>query len=453
MSNFVFSRRAMQASISHLASVLHPEQIQSIVDRLNKVDEHRLPAMWELVFLEALSKAAVLRHEVKLSNGRRPDFELTIETSAGSPLIVIGDITTISDVALHDQNPVRELSVELSKAARKAGLDPSHFSYDVRGGRLGKFRDGKMSLFLPHKKNFANFFKVNLYPWILELPKLPRQRHKFEYKQGRTHITLIYHPDTQTGSGGYTSYSVAASRGKNPLYNALKGKKDQLKSAPEDAIRLVIVCDGDCSLLRMGSSLRTGETFTSTQVAQDFLRLNSSIDMVLLVTIDEQRAFLTNKVTCALKCDLVTAGAYKVGGRLSEQSYKTIYEMLDASLKTMRTPLRAAYSAAVLCTRSDVGPDGIGGYTLRGDDITISSRALQRLLAGEISSEEFIRQHGWDSIEKPNPFGRTFNLGQLISSAKVVDGGEQDDDSITFSFGWPDPAASPFRVVPPKVNE
>lgn len=127
--------------------------------------------------------------------------------------------------------------------------------------------------------------------------------------------------------------------------------------------------------------------------------------------------------------------------------------MLDASLKTMRAPLRAAYSAAVLCTRSDVGPDGIGDYTLRGDDITISSRALQRLLAGEISSEEFIRQHGWDSVEKPNPFGRTFNLGQLISSAKVVDGGEQDDDSITFSFGWPDPAASPFRVVPPKVNE
>lgn len=440
----------MQSSISHLAGVLQPEQVQSIVDRLNKVDEHRLPAMWELVFLEALSKAAILRHEVKLSSGRRPDFELTIKASDGSPLIVIGDITTISDVALHDQNPVRELSIELSKAAQKVGLDPSHFSYDVRGGRLGKFRDGKMSLFLPPRKNFANFFKVNLYPWILELPNLPRQRYKFEYKQDRTHITLIYHPDTHSGSGGYTSYSVAASKGKNPLYNALKGKKDQLKSSPEYAIRLVVVCDGDCSLLRMGSSLHTGETFTSTQVAQNFLRLNSSIDMVLLVTIDEQRAFLTNKITCSLKCDLVTAGAFKVGGRLSEQSYKTIYEMLDVALKTMRAPLRAAYSAAALCTRSDVGPDGIGGYTVCGDDITISSRALQRLLAGEISSEEFIRQHGWDSVENPNPFGRKFSFGQLISSVRVDDGGEQDDDSLTFSFGWPDPAVSQFRVVPPE---
>ncbi len=443
----------MQASINHLAGVLRPDEVQSIVDRLNRVDEHRLPAMWELIFLEALSKSTTLRHEVKLPNGRRPDFELTIEASPDSSLKVIGDITTISDVALHDQNPVKELSIELSKAAKKVGLDPSHFSWDVRGGRMGKFRDGRMSLFLPPKKNFADFFKVNIFPWVHGLTKLPLRRNKFEYKQDRTHITLIYHPDMQSGSGGYTSYNVAASRGKNPLYNALKGKKNQLKGAPDDAIRLVIVCDGDCSLLRMGSSLSTGETFTSTQVAQDFLRLNSSIDLVLLVTIDEQRAFLTNKITCALKCDLVTSGSYQAEGRLSEYSYKAIYEMLNASLMTIRAPLRAAYSAAALCTSSDIGPDGIGGYTLRGDDITISSRALQRLLAGEISSEEFIRQHGWDSVENPNPFGRTFSFGQLISSVRIDDGGEQDDDSLTFSFGWPDPAASPFRVVPPKVSD
>lgn len=299
---------------------------------------------------------------------------------------------------------------------------------------------------LPDKNNISKFFKKNIYPWLVELTKLPGLRDKFEYKQGRTHIILTYHPDTHNGSGSYTSYDVAASRGKNPLYNALKGKKNQLRGAPIDALRLVIVCDGDCSLLRRGSSLMTGETYSSTQVTKDFLRLNSSIDAVLLVTIDEHRAFLAHKVTCSLKYELVTADSYQKSPRLTEQSVKAIYDLLDGAIKTMPTPLRSAYSAAALCLRSEIGPDRIGGYTLQGNDITISSRALQRLLAGEISSEEFIRQHRWDGDE-PNPFDRTFKFGQLISAVKVVNGKDLDDDSLTFSFGWPDPAASPFIVM------
>lgn len=446
MSNFVFSRRSLQASINYLSGVLDSKGIQSIVDRLNRVDEHRLPAMWELVFLEALSRITDLKHEITLSSGRRPDFELTVRVPTQPPLLVIGDITTISDVALHEENPVRELSTELSKAAMKLGLGPSHFSYDIRGGRLGKFGNGKMSLFLPDKNNISKFFKKNIYPWLVELTKLPGLRDKFEYKQGRTHIILTYHPDTHNGSGSYTSYDVAASRGKNPLYNALKGKKNQLRGAPIDALRLVVVCDGDCSLLRRGSSLMTGETYSSTQVTKDFLRLNSSIDAVLLVTIDEHRAFLAHKVTCSLKYELVTADSYQKSPRLTEQSVKAIYDLLDGAIKTMPTPLRSAYSAAALCLRSEIGPDRIGGYTLQGNDITISSRALQRLLAGEISSEEFIRQHRWDGDE-PNPFDRTFKFGQLISAVKVVNGKDLDDDSLTFSFGWPDPAASPFIVM------
>jgi hypothetical protein len=53
--------------------------------------------------LDALSRVGGLRHEVELSNGRRRDFELTINTEA-EDVVVIGDVTAVSDAGLDEQN-------------------------------------------------------------------------------------------------------------------------------------------------------------------------------------------------------------------------------------------------------------------------------------------------------------------------------------------------------------
>ena len=62
MSSFIFARRDLQRAI----------------DRLNRPGEQRLPTMWEAVMLDALTTIGTLRYEIVLSNGRRPDFELTV---------------------------------------------------------------------------------------------------------------------------------------------------------------------------------------------------------------------------------------------------------------------------------------------------------------------------------------------------------------------------------------
>lgn len=133
MSNFVFSRRSLQQSINNLALTLKREQLVSLVDRLNRLDDGRLPAMWELVMLNALAGVGELRHEVELQNGRRPDIELTITPENGEPFMIIGDVASVSDAGLDEQNPVSVLSNELSRLVTKAGLNPNHFGYDVRG--------------------------------------------------------------------------------------------------------------------------------------------------------------------------------------------------------------------------------------------------------------------------------------------------------------------------------
>lgn len=453
MSNFVFSRRAMQQAIDRLAGALEIEQIKSIVGRLNRMGDNRLAAMWELMFLDALSSSVEMKHEVMLESGRRPDFELT-SASLGNVNIIVGDITTISDVSLHEQNPVKTLSSEINRAARKLGLSPGCISYDVRGGLDGRSGDGRMSLFLPAKSEIPKFVKDLIYPWLLRLAADPDSSDTFSYAEGRTKLTLSYHPKSLGGGGGHTSYDVAASRRKNPLFLALKGKKDQLRAAPSNAIRLVIVCDGDCSLLRRGGARASSPyTFTAMQVATDFLRQNSSIDAVLLVTIEEQRTLFSSKVNCVLKCDLAVADKKDRSERMTDGAIDLIVEIINRALSAMPQPRRSAYAAAALCVSSKYGSDRIGGTTVKGDDITISSRALLRLLSGEISSEDFIAAHGWNATEHPNPFTQRHRLGQLIASVDIRDGGDTDDDLVRFSFGFPDAAASAFRIPISKKND
>ena len=79
--------------------------------------------------------------------------------------------------------------------------------------------------------------------------------------------------------------------------------------------------------------------------------------------------------------------------------------------------------------------------------ISLSSRALQRLLAGEITGSEFISAHGWNDTHGPsNPFARAARSGQMITKIEIQGAGDHDDDWLTFSFGPPDPAAAPFCV-------
>jgi hypothetical protein len=189
------------------------------------------------------------------------------------------------------------------------------------------------------------------------------------------------------------------------------------------------------------------------QVATDFLRQNSSIDAVLLVTIEEQRTLFSSKVNCVLKCDLAVADKKDRSERMTDGAIDLIVEIINRALSAMPQPRRSAYAAAALCVSSKYGSDRIGGTTVKGDDITISSRALLRLLSGEISSEDFIAAHSWNATEHPNPFTQRHRLGQLIASVDIRDGGDTDDDLVKFSFGFPDAAASAFRIPISKKND
>lgn len=76
--------------------------------------------------------------------------------------------------------------------------------------------------------------------------------------------------------------------------------------------------------------------------------------------------------------------------------------------------------------------------------ISISSRGLLDLLAGAISSDQFHEAQFWSDSRIKNMFASMRSQGRLITNVRIEPMDAPDDDWLTFEFGNPDPAASPF---------
>jgi len=447
MTNFIFSRRDMQECIDHLARVIDTDQLTLIVGKLNKRGGQRLPTMWELVILDALSHVGKLRHEVPLADGSRPDFELTAPVE-GADLLVVGDIAAVSDSGLDERNPVDEFGRELNRLVGKAGLNPCKFSYRVHGDRVGRFGDGRMQLYLPKRGELPAVMKRAIAPWLTKIVSSPNQTDHFAYVHDDVRFSLAYDPAQLYPSGSYLSYDVAASREKNPLFNALRGKIGQLRSAPDEALRLIVACDGDCALLRHRSYMSGQGTFSAREVAEDFLRKNSSIDAVLLASIDEHREFFQSSTTFKMRYELVVAPKRFRSARMDDATISRLEELLRKAVAHVPRPIQSAYNAVLRCREPGFGHGMFGAYKMKDNSVRLSSRAIQRLLAGETTLENFSVMHGWDRKTGPsNPFSRAIREGRMISATKIEPGGDNDDDWFVFTFGRPDPAISRF-VVP-----
>lgn len=452
MTNFVFSRRAVQGCINALQQTLDLSQLAALVNRLNARDESRLDAMWEVALLSALSKAGDLQHEEPLANGRCPDISWKIKQPDGVSLAIIGDITTISDDGLEDQNPFKLVSSEIVRLASKFGLRPGSFWVDVRGKTVGQPNKSKMRLMLPEKSALINFIKTELEPWVRNIKTSSAAKSVFEHPEDSIGLKVVYDPNWENGGGSYTSYTVATSKAINPLFSALKGKVKQLNGAPNDAIRIIFACDGGCNLIRQGRSGKSHYTYNSIEVAEDFLRQNSSIDFVLLSTINETHHPFGLPTKYNMSYELVCAPPNYRSARVTTESIETLTKALNDALPHIPRPLRPAYNAAAHLKNAGIGHDRLGGYSMQGNKITISSRGLIKFLAGQISAEEFNKAHRWElSGIDQNPFARHLNSGLMISKIEVNSGNDNDDDEITFTIDKWDAASSPFAI--PKTNE
>lgn len=440
---FVFSRRAIQKKLYLLENVLLPEQHAKHINRLNRPGRERLSAMWEVVFLQALSEVAEIHHETALPNGRQPDFQLEFDRG-GARLAVVGDIASVSDVGLDKQNPFRELSDEGSRLARKYRLDPNHFRYDVDGERVGKWPNSKQRLLLPTGQAFTRLIKDVVEPFFRDLFQSPRATAEFKYEAPGVRFSIRYDQSQWASGGGHPCYDLATSLTENPIYRALRAKADQLRAAPDEAIRIIILCDGDCAAMR--KSIFSGN-YSARQIATEFLRKTSAVDLVLLVTVEKRNPHDHRLCDYVMSYDLTAAPVGQRSSRVADAVIEAVQQLLERAVRKIPKPMADACNAVLRCEKNGYGLGKHGGYEMGGKVVKISARLVQELLAGEVSTERFREFHGWgrEPGGLPNPFARSLGRGELISAINVVDCGNEDDNQLEFHFGPPDPAVSPFR--------
>jgi hypothetical protein len=189
-------------------------------------------------------------------------------------------------------------------------------------------------------------------------------------------------------------------------------------------------------------------TFSAREVAEDFLRKNGSIDAVLLASIDEHRELFQSRTTFKMRYELVVAPKRSRSARMDDATISRLEELLRKAVAQVPRPIQSAYNAVMRCREPGFGHGMFGAYKMKDHSVRLSSRAIQRLLAGETTLENFFMMHGWDRETGPsNPFIRAIREGRMISATKIEPGGDSDDDWFVFTFGRPDPAISRF-VVP-----
>lgn len=113
----IFSRRTLQRLLAENTTFLSPSQVAARMRVLNndREPEQALAAEWELVLLNALSKAGRLGHEVDFGGPRRADVHF--EVFDQPDISFLADITTVSDQSLHDKNPIEYFAVEYKRLA------------------------------------------------------------------------------------------------------------------------------------------------------------------------------------------------------------------------------------------------------------------------------------------------------------------------------------------------
>lgn len=438
---FIFTRRNLQQMIESIAEWMPEGPLAELIDLLNAENINRLPQMWELAWLYALGSVVRVEHERPLPEGK-PDLWFTI-SDGSKPLTVVADITCLSDSALHAANPFEQLSNTLHQQARKVGIRGGGFHVSASHVEPGPGRGKKVQLLIPSGPELEQLTKRHLKPFVRDVSFAQLTPRRLEIDEPRAKFVVEYKGPGQYSGGSHRSYDSALSLETNVLFNRLRDKTRQLRGAPAGAVRMLVICDGGCALLSRRQPL---EGYNAKQIAQHFLRRSQTIDLVLLVTVVEERTIFARRTQRQLVCDLVAA----VGSQsthMTDRVVQAVWRVFDEATRKLPVPNMMPNNALRRNFDSDWSASMAGNYVLSGDQVKVSARAVLELLAGTMSYERFCELHRWNENEV-NFFRSRLASGQLFRSAKIERLDEtQDDDWIEFEFGPPDPAVSAFRLA------
>lgn len=435
----IFSRRTLQRMLDDNARFLTGEQLEKLVDHLNR-HTSALQDEWEISLLWCLSQFGAIEHEPNM-RGKEPD----VFFAPGGDEEFLGDVIAVSDEGLEGENPVNQFEREFWQQLSKRKLDGGGFDWEI--GRKSGAR-GKKVVCLPAKGELHRVFSPDFKRFLDSVAAEPAEAREFSASTEDIDVRFQYRPDQDGMTSGHPSYRDAHSLRKNPVFNALKRKKNYLKETGYQGPKVIFLCDRGCHILRHDPF--QGESYGLDAIVHDFLRQNTSISWVTVVStqtkVPPQRGMVP----------FIRVRNYR-NSRASNPLHDRAAEALDDLERVMPAPVNDAVNAAnwYRGERRKSGPSRIGGMMGDANQVTLSARGTLELLAGRITQDEFFEVHGFRLNKGPrghrNPFRAHLDNGELFKGVQLKLDPDSDDDWITFRFDGPDPAVSKF--VNPKADQ
>jgi len=431
----LFSRRFLQRTLDESSTYLTVKQRQVFCKLLNTVRDDYFATEWEIAILRALNEIGSLQHEQDLPGTSHPDVLFT----ADDGLSFVADITSVSDKGLHRQNPYDALQEEFFKRQRKLGLLNGGFDVRVDSYADNIYRGSgkKPRLKLPKRADFpTKIFNADFQRFMMGVRDHPDEVCQLHIEDAETLVHFSYNPSRRGyGGGSHPSFDLTAVIDKNPIYNALSSKADQLRNSGHDGTKGIFLCDAGCWGLHQQSS--NWQFYARDEVVRHFLRQNQSVSFVVALIVEEEQKGFAHTVRRVI--------SHNVYLNNSAVHLKEQIELLAGNLVyRLPSPEQTPRNAMQHLKRKDGMTGRHMGTLTQGRGIEMSARMLLEILAGHLSIRDFEQNYRMEAAQ--NPFRRMLGQGRLIEGITVEPHPEADDDRVTIRFGKPDSAVAPFRI-------
>lgn len=437
----IFGRRQLQRMLHELGPWLDRGKAKDLLNRLESEKPNQaLPAEYELSISWAVSKIATL--EIDRPAGTRTPDIYSPDLLASGPLIA--DVAAVDDLTLSGTDTMRRACNIINAEANRlfeGSSEHLHYSFGERSG-YERSRNGK-STFYRHRLVRRDFqlresLRIAMKQWLANgRPAVP-----LSWNAPDISVVIEWREYVHSLSNFFcTMPSLAYDVKDNPLYAALRLKSKQLRAGPDGARRVVFLGDAGCSLLRYLKPFSpSSQTFSGGQIILKFLDDYPTIDFVMVFAAKREPSAFGGQTERIWNAEV-----------FSRPSMVTDADLRRLTLlnQTMLPPNLGGYQAYSWHTQGMCKADAVGKYVptsmgIGRDKLTlkISARAVQELMAGRLSPEQF---RTW-SFGEDDPMRRQIEAGRTISSVRFEPQGDsEEDDYLVFEFR-DDPSARALQM-------
>jgi hypothetical protein len=432
----LFARRTLQRILDENASFITRSRLSEVCNLLNTATDNYLAIEWEQVILNSASKFGVVQHEPKLGTSR---IDMLFRLNR-LPLEFIADITAPSDQGFDDLNPFDAFEQEVQRQARKGQWSSGgfHIRVDQLTPTIYKGLEDRVQLKLPKRNQWSEeIFNSRFFDFLEQVKEQPERKIQFDAVSSITGVHITYDPRRRGFTGGsHLSYRIATSKTRNPVYNALKNKGDQIKAARYDGMAGIFLCDGACEMISTSPSV---SSFGIDEIIRYFFQQFDSVWFVAVFSVIESGTRLSVRPKLHLN------------PKKKGTNFSYLTQVVDDIHKSLPQLQWSPVNARLRAKAKDLAGRYCGILTSGRTHVEMSARQMLEILAGVVTAAEF--EQNYSREPGANPFKQMLQSGRLITKISVEHFPEIDDDRVSIEFGDPDAAVAPFRIPPNQRSE